>query len=1100
VDFTARIDGRRTPKDAENIGRQMGSSASDGFDDTWSKGFRESLDKNARAAFDRWQKSGKQSGGAYGTAFRNSYVPYLRDAEKAFGRLRLDPGFLDDLNEKFGDAGLAARYMQERLVDLDREGKITNATFGVAQRQVNDWAEAQRQAAINANDHRDAIARLRLDVEASAQAFRDVDQVLQQRGQAQYAAQQERLNALFRDSERYTKDFRAEVDAMDAAFVRASQSTDRWALSWDSLSHNQRQWTAIIGAVIGGASDIAALGSLAGAGLIALGGAATSAVVGVGTLIPIIATLARDVEDLPEDLQGAATEARQLGSAFRVLGEEITRGAVQQAGGAFVSLQGTIAALTPELQDVGGVMGRLFGDLAENLEPGAEAFEVIRSTAANAAPQIDSLARSAGTLGVSLLRSFDRANPLVEDFIGYIDTLVGRFDDFSRSTAFDDWVARSRTSWGAFGDLLDETGRMLNDLVTPEAMNRLNAFLGNLEAFMPHLGQLLDVAGRLDIFGLIAQGLAQLGEALEPLADPVGDLAEAVSGGLSIAIETLADGITIVAAVTAPAVDLLAAFVDVAGESGVIEGAAIAVGTLAGAFLLLRGGGALAGAFAALDTFTTKTSSLPGVLGRAETSVRTFAGRAGALGVVAGVSVAAASGIQALIEELTQFDAKATEAVGAGRGLVDAGREIYGTFQFMGTTLEGTSVTTQNLAESLDQLGRQGGGLWNQFTAGFRGVAAESDALAQSAADLGAVLGQMDAPLADLANSNLPAAQEQLRAFAVEARASDTEILAMLDSMPKLKDALIQQVESTGQVATSQNLLAAALGETDTATRSVDEAMAGIEGRSITAGEAIDGLADKIRGFGSATLSTRDAEREFQASIDDATAALAENGATLDINTEQGRANQAAIDEIAQSALDFAAATYEETGSIQGATAAISAGREALILQLQAMGYTREEAERYADSLNLIPENIETIVKADTGPAQGSVEDFIRRNAGRRFNIYIDAINSGGGGGRSQQFMASGGVLTSPTSVVAGEAGPEAFVPLDRPLSQVDPSVRWLSAIAQGKGGYMASGGVVTRSGPQITVAEGAIVISGIRDERRAANEVIQRLIEDVVA
>ena len=33
---------------------------------------------------------------------------------------------------------------------------------------------------------------------------------------------------------------------------------------------------------------------------------------------------------------------------------------------------------------------------------------------------------------------------------------------------------------------------------------------------------------------------------------------------------------------------------------------------------------------------------------------------------------------------------------------------------------------------------------------------------------------------------------------------------------------------------------------------------------------------------------------------------------------------------------------------------------------------------------------------------------------------------------------------------VIGEAGPEAVVPLNRPLDQVDPSVRWLSAIAQG--------------------------------------------------
>src|SRR5665647_3824366 len=46
-------------------------------------------------------------------------------------------------------------------------------------------------------------------------------------------------------------------------------------------------------------------------------------------------------------------------------------------------------------------------------------------------------------------------------------------------------------------------------------------------------------------------------------------------------------------------------------------------------------------------------------------------------------------------------------------------------------------------------------------------------------------------------------------------------------------------------------------------------------------------------------LSERDAQRQFQAAIDDATAALETNGQTLDITTEAGRANQDALDGIA---------------------------------------------------------------------------------------------------------------------------------------------------------------------------------------------------------
>lgn len=67
--------------------------------------------------------------------------------------------------------------------------------------------------------------------------------------------------------------------------------------------------------------------------------------------------------------------------------------------------------------------------------------------------------------------------------------------------------------------------------------------------------------------------------------------------------------------------------------------------------------------------------------------------------------------------------------------------------------------------------------------------------------------------------------------------------------------------------------------------------------------------------------------------------------------------------------------------------------------------------------------------------------------------------------------FAAGTIAKSPTMGIFGEAGPEAVVPLDRPLSQVNPDVRWLSAIAQGK----APAPSVTSGG--VTIAEGAITV-----------------------
>lgn len=65
-----------------------------------------------------------------------------------------------------------------------------------------------------------------------------------------------------------------------------------------------------------------------------------------------------------------------------------------------------------------------------------------------------------------------------------------------------------------------------------------------------------------------------------------------------------------------------------------------------------------------------------------------------------------------------------------------------------------------------------------------------------------------------------------------------------------------------------------------------------------------------------------------------------------------------------------------------------------------------------------------------------------------------------------------GGIVDQDGLYRAGEKGkPEAVVPLNQPLGMVDPSVRWLSAIAQGKG--------TTNSWDRsITIAPGAIAVS----------------------
>lgn len=87
--------------------------------------------------------------------------------------------------------------------------------------------------------------------------------------------------------------------------------------------------------------------------------------------------------------------------------------------------------------------------------------------------------------------------------------------------------------------------------------------------------------------------------------------------------------------------------------------------------------------------------------------------------------------------------------------------------------------------------------------------------------------------------------------------------------------------------------------------------------------------------------------------------------------------------------------------------------------------------------------------------------------------------------------MASGGMANFQQVRTIGEAGREAVVPLQRPLSQVDPSVRMLAAFAQGKLGSMGGG-----SGKTVNFMPGSIVVNTVSpDGRLVAESVVDQVV-----
>lgn len=138
----------------------------------------------------------------------------------------------------------------------------------------------------------------------------------------------------------------------------------------------------------------------------------------------------------------------------------------------------------------------------------------------------------------------------------------------------------------------------------------------------------------------------------------------------------------------------------------------------------------------------------------------------------------------------------------------------------------------------------------------------------------------------------------------------------------------------------------------------------------------------------------------------------------------------------------------------------------------------------------------------DVANVFGGVINWIRDAVNWFGNLFGAANSASGAASRARtsaggaRAFASGGLLNGPTRILAGEAGPEAIVPLRRPLSMVDPSVRWLSALAQGKTPSFANGGVVG-GGKTINIEPGAITVVA-PEPRRAAVEVVNRIVERV--
>ena len=164
----------------------------------------------------------------------------------------------------------------------------------------------------------------------------------------------------------------------------------------------------------------------------------------------------------------------------------------------------------------------------------------------------------------------------------------------------------------------------------------------------------------------------------------------------------------------------------------------------------------------------------------------------------------------------------------------------------------------------------------------------------------------------------------------------------------------------SGQSA-KQKEIAQATGETAGGVASLAETETNLAKAAKDAAQAHDDLKKSIEGFGSVVLDARGATRDYEASLDAATAALKENGKTLASSTAKGRANQEALEGIATSALKAATANFENGRSLKSVTGDVSKARTQFLDFAGKMGMNRKAAETLANQLGLTTANVQRL-------------------------------------------------------------------------------------------------------------------------------------------
>lgn len=208
------------------------------------------------------------------------------------------------------------------------------------------------------------------------------------------------------------------------------------------------------------------------------------------------------------------------------------------------------------------------------------------------------------------------------------------------------------------------------------------------------------------------------------------------------------------------------------------------------------------------------------------------------------------------------------------------------------------------------------------------------------------------------------------------------------------------------KVRSMGDAMAVASGSTDRVRSSADAAgpsMTSMAGATDTADQSLRRLVQTQQDAAAAFMTTEQANLRYQEALGRLNESIATNGATVDIHTEKGRANQSALLSMVEAANQNIDAMVR-SGAASGDVSVADVGqREELIRVATQLLGTRDKAQVYIDKLLQVPKNVDTKANLDTSQAEAALATWaanlasVQANASKPYALGLFVGRSAGG-------------------------------------------------------------------------------------------------------